>query len=114
MRAARIRPADIGVPAEYCHGDDDADGADDADARRAKLPPYWRTSAMLSTMAGCVVPREMARALMRAIRTLHREADASARKRSPLDADSLFPILVWAMVRDRARIERDPPSLSRG
>jgi len=26
------------------------------------------------------------------------EADAAAAKRAPLDADTLFPVLVWAMV----------------
>lgn len=52
---------------------------------------------MMSKMTSTVVPAEMLEWLIVAIKTLHKEA-AMANDKKPLDADTMFPILVWATV----------------
>ena len=58
--------------------------------------PYWRTSRVLSHLSASVVPADMTRNLLRAVRVLHAEAMAISGGAEPLDADTLFPIIMVA------------------
>jgi hypothetical protein len=58
---------------------------------------YWRTSLLLSKLDGAVVPHEAMYWFMAAMRMLHKEAQLIAGNK-PLDADTMFPILVYAAV----------------
>ena len=58
--------------------------------------PYWRTARVLSHLSASVVPADMTRNLLRAVRVLHAEAMAISGSAEPLDADTLLPIIMVA------------------